>query len=291
MILLSAAGLSMFAAINAEEIAVADNEIVAVNIEEIAAAENEIVAVNAQEVAVTEGEIAADCTVKKPTCKPTPPPCKPKPEPVCKPKPKPVCKPKPKPKPKCEPKPKPVCKTECVCEEEERSYVYFSGRGGANFLHASEKHDIKLHPKVGYAVGGALGYRWWFNLDLEAEFTYRYNGVCSVEFLEHEVIACGNVNSFSYMANIVYHIPYSFTKCSITPYFGGGVGYIHQHAKACPFEFPGEGEKGGFGWQVMAGFKQRLYKCFELSAEYRFNKGPLDYLYNQTANFAFTFLF
>jgi len=256
MILLSAAGLSMFAAIHAEE---------------VATAESEIAIVHAEEVAVSEGEIAADCTPAKK--KPTPPPCKPKPKPQC--------------------KPQPVCKQKCVteCNEPERGHVYFSARGGANFLHASEKNDIELSPKVGYAVGGALGYRWRFNLDLEAEFTYRYNGVTTVEFLEHDVIACGSVNSFSYMANAVYHIPYSFTKCSITPFIGGGIGYIHQHAKACPFELPEEGKEGGFGWQVMAGFKQKLHKCCELSAEYRFNKGPQDYLYNQTAYFGLTFLF
>jgi opacity protein-like surface antigen len=244
VILLSAASLSMFAALNAKE----------------AGAQEKMIADVRGEVAVANGEIAARCIPKKKT-------------------------------PLCKPKPKPICKLECICEEEARGHIYFSGRGGANFLHAGEKDEIELHPKVGYAVGGALGYRWRFNLDLEAEFTYRYNGVNTVEFLGNDVIACGSVNSFSYMANAVYHIPYSFSKCSITSYVGAGIGYIHQHAKACPYELPGEGERGGFGWQVMAGFKQSLYTFLELSAEYRFNKGPLNYLYNQTAYFAFTFLF
>jgi opacity protein-like surface antigen len=244
-ILITAATLRMFGALNAQEAATQENMIADVM----------------GKVAVANGEIAARCTPKNKTPSP------------------------------CKPKPKPICKQECICEEEARGYVYISGRGGANFLHASEEDDLELHPKVGYAIGGALGYRWRFNLDLEAEFSYRYNGVNTVDFLGNDVIACGSVNSFSYMANAVYHIPYSFSKCFIAPYFGGGIGYIHQHAKACPYELPGDGERGGFGWQVMAGFKQRLYTFLELSAEYRFNKGPLNYLYNQTAYFAFTFLF
>lgn len=266
MILLSAAGLSMFAAINAEEVATADNQIAAVSTEE---------------VAMAEGEIAADCNQKKPT----PPPCKPKPAPVC--------KPKPKPKPKCEPKPKPVCKTECVCEPVKRGHVYTSFRSGVNFLHAGEENEIELQPKVGYSLAGAVGYRWTNNLAVEGEFVYRYNGICNVEFLENTTKACGKVFSYNGYINGYYYIPWSFGHCKVTPYFGGGVGYGHQTANACPYEFHGHGKKGGFVWQVMAGFAQRLFDHFELGVEYRFSSGPqsLGFLYHQTANFTFTYLF
>jgi opacity protein-like surface antigen len=263
MILLSAAGLSMFAAINAEEAATADSQIAVVNTEE---------------VAVAEGEIAADCTTPK---KPTPPPCKPKPAPVC--------KPKPKPKPKCEPQPK----CQLKCEPVKQGHVYTSFRSGVNFLHAGEENDIELQPKVGYSLAGAVGYRWQNNLAVEGEFVYRYNGVTTVEFLEHKTNACGKVFSYNGYVNGYYYLPWSFGLPNVTPYFGGGIGYGHQTANACPYEFHNNGKKGGFVWQVMGGFAQKLFDHFEIGVEYRFSAGPqsLGFLYHQTANFTFTYLF
>ncbi|MBS0647826.1 MAG: porin family protein [Verrucomicrobia bacterium] len=244
----------------------------AVNADEVAAIESEVAVVEAQQVALAEGEIAASCE-------------KPAPKPKCQ---KP--KPKPKPKPTCEEKP--VC--EMRCEPVRKGHVYTSFRSGVNFLHAQEQNEIEIQPKVGYSLAGAVGYRWRNNLAVEGEFVYRYNGVTTVEFLENETIACGKVFSYNGYVNGYYHIaPWAFGRCKVTPYFGGGVGYGHQKANACPYEFHNHGKKGGFIWQVMAGFEQRLFDHFELGVEYRFSAGPqsLGFLYHQTANFTFTYLF
>lgn len=257
LIIFSAASLSFFAAVNADEVAAAESEVAVVDVE----------------VAMAEGEIAANCE-------------KPKPKPKCQ-----KQKPKPKPKPQCEEKP--VCKMRC--EPVKRGHVYTSFRSGVNFLSETEQDEIELHTKVGYALAGAVGYRWRNDLAVEGEFVYRYNGVCSVEFLENKTDACGKVFSYNGYVNGYYYIsPWSFGRCHIvTPYFGGGVGYGHQTANACPYEFHNHGKKGGFVWQVMAGFTERLFDHFELGVEYRFSAGPhsLGFLWNQTANFTFTYLF
>lgn len=175
----------------------------------------------------------------------------------------------------------------------EKGHAYVSFRTGVNFLHASEKDSLKIYPNVGYTLGGAVGYRWnnKINLSLEEEFIYRYNGTRCVEFLERKIASCGHLSSLSALTNILYKIPYSFSRCSIAPYVGVGIGYSYQHANACPYVLPNNGKKGGFGWQAIVGLEQTIYDFFEIGVDYRFHQGPLQYLYDQTVNFSFTYRF
>lgn len=166
---------------------------------------------------------------------------------------------------------------------------YLGGLGGFNILTSSHRHDDY---KLGWIAGGDIGYRFCNGLRAEAEISYRAN--------KHKH-AHRPVQNWSFMANGYYEI----VPCGwcITPYLGAGIGFDKTKYKAChpvshtinkkgeTVEVKHNDDKNGFAWQLMAGVLYDIDDCMEVGVEYRFHKGPITRLINNTIDLRVNWFF
>lgn len=153
-------------------------------------------------------------------------------------------------------------------------YIGIIGGGTAGF----DLKDSKIEASTGYYIGGRIGFSCFRLLRLEEEIAYQRSGVDSISkkgFNFHH--AHGHVSFWSFMTNLLVDLDCPFI---ISPYFGGGIGYVHgngegkgrlsleesiHHAKE-------KIDRNSFAWQALVGLKYCVCLGLEASFEYRYFK-------------------
>lgn len=182
---------------------------------------------------------------------------------------------------------------ENVCCEETNG-LYAEVMGGANFLQTKTYCGVKSDYRTGYIAAGAFGYRWCHGLRLEAEYAYRRNDFKRIRFFDRNFSLHGHYQSSSYMANCLWDIPTNYFGCgfwNIQPYIGAGIGYDSQKIHGTSEYLDFIQSKKGFAWQVMTGLSYPLSYKTLISFEYKFHKGKLNYIYNNSIDAGLTYLF
>jgi hypothetical protein len=102
------------------------------------------------------------------------------------------------------------------------SNFYIDGFGGINFVNSFKERGVRVDLNSGYAVGGALGYRFSRFFRLEGEAAYRSNTFDQVVVKDMQFPASGGIKNMTAMANGLIEIP--LLENTLIPYFGGGIG-------------------------------------------------------------------
>lgn len=104
----------------------------------------------------------------------------------------------------------------------EENYPYISLSGGGTFFDDAEIDGGAVNSEfgldAGWAVEGALGYRFTDHYRGELEVGYREMGVDSIL---NSTTAAGDIKAWSGMFNVLYDI---FPQARFTPYIGAGAG-------------------------------------------------------------------
>jgi opacity protein-like surface antigen len=165
---------------------------------------------------------------------------------------------------------------------------YVGLHGGANFAADSKMEDpvfsgfgvdAEARFDPGFAVGAFAGYRFdlqqGVSFDLEAEATYRQNGLdelglsvggssASTDFNDGDVSSLGGfINGW---------INWRLGESNVVPYFGGGIGAVHisiDDAETDILAFEDEDDLV-FGGQVGAGVAYEFTENVAVSLDYRF---------------------
>lgn len=142
------------------------------------------------------------------------------------------------------------CEPRCGCDN-----WYIGGFGGLNWVN-KKGHSSHDKYKVGYLVGGDIGYRWDNGFRLEAEVSYRNN-----QRKNHGKAK----QTTAILANGLYAFEPDCFPVSF--YFGGGIGWAntqrHNHNH-------NHNKNNGFVWQLIAGIAYPICENLELDLEYRF---------------------
>ncbi len=174
------------------------------------------------------------------------------------------------------------------------SNVYVGAFGGANFIPSIQDGEVKVHIKTGYNLSGSLGYRFAYGLRLEGEYAYRRNSVKNIRFAGESFSIDANYQTSSLMANLIWDIPLADWGCNfggVTPFIGGGLGYddqsLHIHHKRASIS----DHKEGLGKQVMAGLSYPISCRANLLFIYKYHKGSLRKINNNTVGLGITYSF
>jgi opacity protein-like surface antigen len=156
---------------------------------------------------------------------------------------------------------------------------YVSVLGGGSWSPDINVAGTKKPMDTGFNVGGRYGYF----LDSKDMFSIEADGLFGQS--NFTGTNAGRIQSSSYMANIVYHMPFDNTPFAI--YGGAGAGAVQTN-------FDNNlGNHGGstvLGWQALGGVDYRLNEDVGLFAEYRYqnahdvNAGGLTNIGNTTNN-------
>jgi len=163
--------------------------------------------------------------------------------------------------------------------------LYLGGGIGGNYLQGTDiagsdfsgsNSSIDFH----WGWVGVLSLGWGFGNGLRAEIegSYRQNEVSDISFAGLPGITeKGNAKTWGIMANVLYDINLGTRLWGITPYVGGGLGYVWQEYDKVgirigsdTLDFNGDG--GAFGYQAILGaaYPIRQVPGLSLTAEYRF---------------------
>jgi opacity protein-like surface antigen len=179
----------------------------------------------------------------------------------------------------------------CSCDYYQ---LYSEICSGVNFLQTKTKDDIKLIYDPGYIVEVCIGIHACYDLRLEAEFAYRRNSLNKVNFFGQDFPRHGYFESFSYMGNVLWDIPWVWDipwECVLQPYIGGGIGYDFQQTLTRGFGLSDKVNKKDFAWQVIAGLKYVLPCSLDISLEYKFHQGGFRYIYCHSLGLCLTYEF
>jgi opacity protein-like surface antigen len=180
------------------------------------------------------------------------------------------------------------------CCFEESPPFYIEVLGGANFLQSEKSGGIKSDYRTGYIVSGSLGYRWCYGIRLEAEYAYRRNSLNKIRFFGRSFNTHGRFQSSSYMANVLWDLPFAYWGCqlwSIQPFVGAGIGYDFQQINARNSGLSYKESKKDFSWQVIAGLAYPLFCQTDVSLEYKFHQGGFTNIYNHSLGIGLTYKF
>ena len=160
---------------------------------------------------------------------------------------------------------------------------YVSVLGGPTFAPGLNVNGTKNGMDTGFNVGARYGYylRDWNlpNFSVEADWLLNqsnYSGTSNAR-----------LQSNSYMANLIYHLP---TESAFELYGGAGLGAVNTNIDN------GLGNHGGstvLGWQMLGGVEYRASEQASLFAEYRYqnahnvNAGGLTQVGNTSNNLSF----
>jgi len=160
---------------------------------------------------------------------------------------------------------------------------YVSVLGGPTFAPGLNVNGTKNGMDTGFNVGARYGYylRDWNlpNFSVEADWLLNqsnYSGTSNAR-----------LQSNSYMANLIYHLP---TESAFELYGGAGLGAVDTNIDN------GLGNHGGstvLGWQLLGGAEYRVSDQASLFAEYRYqnahnvNAGGLTQVGNTSNNLSF----
>ncbi len=162
---------------------------------------------------------------------------------------------------------------------------YMELHGGANFAHQSKIKDLRGYGiqvpgrvlgraefESGYAVGGAVGYKWSQGR-LEGELTYRRNAFDEIDWSltnkDGTFETDGTISSFALMVNGFWDIP---TGTRIVPSLGGGLGLaVVTFDDVSDADGPLFDEtETGMAFQLGAGLGYEITDTVTLAVDYRF---------------------
>lgn len=160
---------------------------------------------------------------------------------------------------------------------------YFQGMGGANWASFPHPKNTEIATNCGYALGGAIGYKFEKILNLEAEVFYLHNNIdkayLHVDDLYVELPLKGDLSTAAYMGNALFNLPSEI----VIPFVGGGFGWMQQKQTLDFSEFHLIDEEGNevtvdqlrfrksnVGYQIIAGFNFKICKKLNGIIEYRF---------------------
>lgn len=162
------------------------------------------------------------------------------------------------------------------------SRFYLDGFGGMNIHNSYERDHIRFDYNIGYALGGACGYRFSRFYKIELEASYRKNAIDRIVIDGIDFPVLGSAHDVTILGNFLFEMP--ILHHSLIPYVGGGIGrrWSHQHAKPDPswesqraYDFGKYICRGyGFAGQAIVGFVFGIYQKVQLAVEYRFLDGP-----------------
>ncbi len=169
--------------------------------------------------------------------------------------------------------------------------VYLELHGGVNFVHTEDMEDYRVNLdwtvdrirpdpvaearyQTGYAVGGAIGYRFNRMTRLEVEATYRRNDYDDIDWSVPAVktgsfATSGEIAALALMNNFFFDIP---TGGPVTPILGIGLGYVRVSLDdVADRDGPlFDEEIDGLGFQLGTGVGYAVSDHVTLSLEYRF---------------------
>ncbi len=148
--------------------------------------------------------------------------------------------------------------------------------GGANFLENTSINENKSKYKSGYLISGSWGYCWQEGLSLEFEYAYRRNEIRKIHFFAEGLSKRGHVQTSSYMANLVWELPFSSWKRAcwdIQPIVGIGIGYDFQQMRSSNSRLVFKKKWNRFCWQLMTGLAYPLFCNTEMTLEYKYHQG------------------
>ncbi|HWU56774.1 MAG TPA: porin family protein [Rhizomicrobium sp.] len=161
--------------------------------------------------------------------------------------------------------------------------AYVSVLGGPTFAPGLNVNGTKNDMETGFNVGARAGYylnNWNLpNLSVEADWMLNQS--------EYARTSNARLQSNSYMANLIYHLP---TASAFEFYGGAGLGAVDTNIDN------GFGNHGGstvLGWQLIGGAEYRVSDQASLFAEYRYqnahnvNAGGLTQISNTSNNLSF----
>ncbi|WP_421995383.1 OmpA family protein [Roseococcus sp.] len=128
--------------------------------------------------------------------------------------------------------------------------------------------------ETGLAAVASIGWGFGFGLRVELEGNYRRNEAASAG----SVNGSGTAQSYGVMGNVLYDIALPFAPW-VTPYVGGGVGYIWRNADSVAAVSPGRGAglvssdtQGVFAYQAIGGlaFPVSAMPGLSVTLEYRY---------------------
>ncbi len=156
--------------------------------------------------------------------------------------------------------------------------IYAGLHGGGNFLQDSDVDGSGINGKgetdAGFVAGGVLGYRFGvtdnLSVDVEGEFSYRYNDVDQFSASGFSANSGGYVQSFIWMAN--GWLNWQIGDSGFMPYAGGGFGGVHIDIKDAAIAGVRFGNDSDFviGGQLGGGLGYQIDEHFAVSLDYRF---------------------
>jgi opacity protein-like surface antigen len=161
--------------------------------------------------------------------------------------------------------------------------AYVSILGGPTFAPGLNVGGTKNGMDTGFNIGARAGYNLddlnLPNFSVEADWLLNQS--------DYSNVPNARLQSNSYMANLIYHLP---TESAFELYGGAGLGAVDTNIDN------GVGNHGGstvFGWQLLGGAEYRVSEQASLFAEYRYqnahnvNAGGLAQVGNTSDNLSF----
>ena len=163
--------------------------------------------------------------------------------------------------------------------------LYIGGGIGGNYLQGTDiagsdfggtNSSVDFH----WGWAGVLSLGWGFGNGLRAEIegSYRQNEVSDISFAGIPGLTeKGNAKSWGAMANVLYDFNLGSSLGGITPYIGGGLGYVWQEYDKVGIRIGGNtldfnGDGGAFAYQAILGAAYPIDQVpgLAITAEYRF---------------------
>lgn len=150
--------------------------------------------------------------------------------------------------------------------------LYLELQGGGSFW---EDADIsvsgigsgRVEFDDGWNAGGALGFRIFEMLRLEAHASFRKADLDTVNVGPVSLSGDGFAGAAAFLGNAYFDIPFPLP---IKPYVGGGAGVALFSADVDGNEVDVDDEDTKFAWNLMGGVFVPLFRHFELDLRYRY---------------------
>jgi len=159
--------------------------------------------------------------------------------------------------------------------------LYLGFEVGPNWALCNSEHGCKVHTKVGYAVGGILGYEIWNGFALEFEVAYRNNSVNYINNSGVKLFSNRHVWCMSYLFNL----DYQFSCWCLKPFLGAGIGYSNQHGRLTSFNLPTDKNFHKFTYQFLVGADYNIWCDLDLGIGYKYLHAAGSYVHNHALLF------
>jgi opacity protein-like surface antigen len=150
--------------------------------------------------------------------------------------------------------------------------LYLELQGGATFLQDSDVSISGIGSgnvsfDTGWNAGGAIGFRMFDLVRLEAHGSYRQADLDEVKIAGVKVSPGGFAGAAAFLGNVYLDIPFPLP---IKPYIGGGAGVAIFSADVNHGNLDVNGDDTKFAWNVMGGVFWPVWRHLELDVRYRY---------------------